>query len=157
MKCNCRGFTHEENPPLVALVFHQLFQAIYKLSKAWWRASLKRFDSNQEDMHTTNYPTLAWQNRPDFATPPMTSEKRAQKFHNDDASLPGSGYSASDWLNQISLAARPIRSTSQIRVATRHHYGISVLVSQTSFSGETSGGVTKCWLFSQARNTEAHP
>ena len=55
--------------------------------------------------------------------------------------------SASDWLNQISLAARPIRSTSQIRVATRHHYGISVLVSQTSFSGETSGGVTKCRLF----------
>ena len=87
----------------------------------------------------------------------MTSEKRAQKFHTDDASLPRSGYSASNWLNQISHAARPIIGTTQIRVATRHQYGISALVSQTSIGGETSGGVAKCRLFSQARNTEAHP
>ena len=33
---------------------------------------------------------------------------------------------------------------------TCHQYGISALVSQTSFSGETSGSVTKCRLFSQA-------
>ena len=33
---------------------------------------------------------------------------------------------------------------------TRHQYGISALVSQTSFSGETSGSVAKCRLFSQA-------
>ena len=59
--------------------------------------------------------------------------------------------SASDWLNQISHAARPIRSTAQIWVVTRHQYGISVLVSQTSFRGETSGGVAKCRLFSQAK------
>ena len=32
----------------------------------------------------------------------------------------------------------------------RHQYGISALVSQTSFGGETSGGVVKCRLFSQA-------
>ena len=32
----------------------------------------------------------------------------------------------------------------------RHQYGISALVSQTSFRGETSVGVSKCWLFSQA-------
>ena len=31
-----------------------------------------------------------------------------------------------------------------------HQYGISVLVSQTSFHGETVGGVAKCHLFSQA-------
>ena len=31
-----------------------------------------------------------------------------------------------------------------------HQYGISVLVSQTSFRGETIGGVTKSQLFSQA-------
>ena len=47
--------------------------------------------------------------------------------------------SASDWFNQISLAARPIRSTTQILVVTRHQYGISALVSQTSLGGETSG------------------
>ena len=54
------------------------------------------------------------------------------------------------WLNQISHAARPIRSATQIRVLTRHQYGISALVSQTSFGGETSGSVAKGQLFSQA-------
>ena len=58
--------------------------------------------------------------------------------------------SASDWLNQISRATRPIRSTTQIWVVTRHQYGISALVSQTSFGGETSGSVAKCRLFSPA-------
>ena len=64
--------------------------------------------------------------------------------------------SASDWLNQISHAARPIRSTStQTWVVTRHPYGISALVSRTSFAGETSGGVSKCRLFSQATPVDA--
>ena len=58
--------------------------------------------------------------------------------------------SASDWLNEISHAARPIRSPTKIWVVTRHQYGISALVSQTSFGGETSGSVAKCRLFSQA-------
>ena len=58
--------------------------------------------------------------------------------------------SASDWLNQISHAARPIRSTTQIWVVTRHQYGISPLVSQTSFRGVIIDGVAKCRLFSQA-------
>ena len=58
--------------------------------------------------------------------------------------------SASDWLSQISNMTRPIRCTTQVWVVTRHQYGISALVSQTSFQGETSGGVAKCQLFSQA-------
>ena len=58
--------------------------------------------------------------------------------------------SASDWLNQIFQAARPIRSTTQFRVVTRHQYGIFAFVSQTSFGGEISGSVAKCRLFSQA-------
>ena len=33
---------------------------------------------------------------------------------------------------------------------TRHQYGISTRVCQTSFRGETSDGVTKCRLFSRA-------
>ena len=69
--------------------------------------------------------------------------------------------SASDWLNQISHAARPIRSTTQIWVVTRHQYGISAFVSQTSFGGETSGSVVKCRLFSQAiensKRISSHP
>ena len=59
--------------------------------------------------------------------------------------------SASDWLNQMSHAARPIRSTTRIWVVTRHQYGISALVSQTSFGGESSVSVAKCRLFSQAK------
>ena len=58
--------------------------------------------------------------------------------------------SASDWLNQISHASRPIRRTTQIWVVTLHQYGISALVSRRSFGGETSGSVAKCRLFSQA-------
>ena len=60
--------------------------------------------------------------------------------------------SASDWLKQISHAAQPIRSTTQIWGEMRHQYGISALVSQTSFRGQISGGVAKCRLFSQGRN-----
>ena len=58
--------------------------------------------------------------------------------------------SASDRLYHVGNLIQPIRSTTQIRVVTRHQYGISVLVSQTSFGRETSCSVTKCRLFSQA-------
>ena len=42
-----------------------------------------------------------------------------------------------------------------IWVVTRHQYGISALVSHTSFGGETIGSITKCWLFSRAKLTPA--
>ena len=51
-----------------------------------------------------------------------------------------------DWLMQISYVARPIRSATQLWVLTHHQYGISALVSQTSFRGETIGDVAKCRL-----------
>ena len=57
----------------------------------------------------------------------------------------GNNYS----MKQISLAAHPIRSTTQIWVVTCHQYGISALVSQTAFRDETSDGVEKCRLISQ--------
>ena len=44
--------------------------------------------------------------------------------------------SASDWVNQISHVARPVRSTTQTWVVTHHQNGISAFVSQTSFGGE---------------------
>ena len=50
--------------------------------------------------------------------------------------------SASYWLDQISHAERPIRSTTQIWGVTRNQYEISELVPQTSFGGES-----KCRLF----------
>ena len=61
--------------------------------------------------------------------------------------------SVSDWLKQVSQVARPIRSTTQIWVVKHHQYGISTLVSQTSFRGETVGGVAKCCLFSHTIKT----
>ena len=80
----------------------------------------------------------------------MTSEERAQKFHTDDASLPRSGYC----FCLVGNLLQPIRSTNQIWVVNaRQQFGISTLVSQTSFRGETSGDVAKCRLFSKA-NTE---
>ena len=51
--------------------------------------------------------------------------------------------SASDWL-------KPIRRTAKILVATRHQYGISALVTQTSFCEGSSGDLAKRRLFSQA-------
>ena len=35
---------------------------------------------------------------------------------------------------------------------TRHQYGISALLSQTSFGGETRGSIAKCRLFSQGNS-----
>ena len=48
--------------------------------------------------------------------------------------------SASDWLNQISHAAQPIRTTNQIWVVMLHQYGISALVSQANTIGYSPGG-----------------
>ena len=61
--------------------------------------------------------------------------------------------SASDWSCRVGNLFQQIRSTTQVWVVTRHQYGISVLVSQTSFGGETTGSVAKSLLFSQARSS----
>ena len=76
--------------------------------------------------------------------------KPAQKFHTDNASLLADLGSTSDWSCRSWNLLQPIRSTTQIWVVTRHQCEISGLVSQTSFRGETVGGVTKCRLFSKA-------
>ena len=55
--------------------------------------------------------------------------------------------SASDWSCHVGNLLQPFRSTTRIWVVSSHQYGISALVSQTSFRGETSGGVVKCPLF----------
>ena len=72
-----------------------------------------------------------------FATSPLVSPYWLTCFYPDLCS-------AFDWLKEISLTPRPIRNTAQILVVTCHQYGISALVSQTSFRGKTSGDVTKC-------------
>ena len=50
----------------------------------------------------------------------------------------------------VKFASKPIRSSTQIWVVTHHQHGVSVLVSQRSFHGETVSGVADCHLFSQA-------
>ena len=63
----------------------------------------------------------------------MTYEKRAQKFHTDDT-------------------VQPIRSSTLILVVTRHQCGIPAVVYEMSFCGESSDGIAKCGLFSEAGN-----
>ena len=55
----------------------------------------------------------------------------------------------SDWSCREGNSLQPISSTAQKWVVTLHQCGVSSIVPQTSFHGETSGGVTKCRLFSQ--------
>ena len=50
---------------------------------------------------------------------------------------------ASDRSSRVGNLLQPIRSTTQIWVVTRHQYGVSALVSQTSFRGKNSGSVAK--------------
>ena len=54
-------------------------------------------------------------------------------------------------LQGLILEKKERKRQSTIWVVTRHQYGISALVVQTSFHVETRGGVAKCWLFSQVR------
>ena len=64
--------------------------------------------------------------------------------------------SASDWLNQISQAARPIRSTTQFWVVTRHQYGISALVSilRRHFTGKPVMALRNAGCFLSKRTCE---
>ena len=60
----------------------------------------------------------------------MTPEEGPQKFHTDDVSISKQG-----------------GASTYVWVVTRHQYGISALVSQTSFRGETSGSVANVGSF----------
>ena len=120
------GRRHKENWNVSTCTTEELW--------GWWNVSLRKQPTFGDA--TTGFPTKWCLRNERRNSIPVTR-------HYPDLD------SASDWLNQISHAARPIRSTAQIWVVTRHQYGISALVSQTSFRGETSGSVAKCRLFSQ--------
>ena len=98
-----------------------------------------------------NKKILAWENNQHLSTPPLvsreiTSEERLQKFHTDDVSLPRSGLCF--WLVvPRGKGASTNQNHCQTWEVTRHQHGISALVSQTSFCGETSCKVVKCRLF----------
>ena len=95
-------------------------------------------------------PSPAWEDAtPCFPKKWRSRTERRKTGHTDDVTLLRSG-STFDWLKQVSLAARPIRSTTQICLVPR--YGISALVSQESFGGETSGSIAKCLRLFQNSN-----
>ena len=60
------------------------------------------------------------------------------------------------WLDPL-IAVVPqekiVLTIQKIRVVTRHKYGVSSRVTLTLFRGETSGGIAKRRLFSQATST----
>ena len=65
--------------------------------------------------------------------------------------------SGSGWSCLVGNLIQPIRSTPHFWLVKRFQYGISALVSQTSFGGETSGNVAKCRLFSLAKQYRVCP
>ena len=97
---------------------------------------------------------LDWENSRHFATSPLVSPRNDVWETNAEIPVMTRHYpdlgNASDWSCRVGNLIQPIRSTTQIWRVTRHQYGISALVSQTSFGGETCGSVAKCRLFSQA-------
>ena len=66
-----------------------------------------------------------------FSTSPLVFPRNKVGYERKNSILMTCHYqdlrSASDWLKQISQVARPIRSTTQIWLVTRHQYGISAL------------------------------
>ena len=93
---------------------------------------------------------LPWENNQNFPIPPLVSPHDVRETSPGNSILMTRHYpdlgSASDWLNQISHVARPVRSTTQIWEVMHHQYGISALISWTSFGGQTSGSVAKSQL-----------
>ena len=87
---------------------------------------------------------LAWENSWQFKMPPLVSP------HNDIWELTTEipyWWSITSQIWVVLLIGRLlqlIKGTALIWVMTDHPYGISRLISQTSFCRETSGGIAKC-------------
>ena len=101
---------------------------------------------------------LAWENSRYLAIPPLhgfpAKWRLGNERRNSILSLMTCHYpdldTASDWSCRWWNLLQPIRSITQIWVVTRRQYGISALVSQMSFRGETVRGIAKYRHFSQA-------
>ena len=108
----------------------------------------------KERRATLSFPArhLAWENSWHLAILPLVS------LPNDVWEIITHHYpdlgSASDCSRRMWNLIQPIRSTTQVWVVMCNQYGISVLISQTSFGRETSVSIPKCRLFAQATH---HP
>ena len=105
---------------------------------------------------------IAWENSWHLVTLPLSSFPVKWRLRNKCGNsilmtrhYPDLG-SASDWSCRVGNLIQPIRGTTQSWVVMHHQYRISALTSQTSFGGETSAGVAKCRLFSQATGINVH-
>ena len=88
-------------------------------------------------------PYFRWEIFPTFSDEitafPAKLVKPINFYNNDDVSLP----KYDKYFGLVENLLHPIRF-KYMWVVTRHHYGIAAaLFSQTSFRGETSGGVAK--------------
>ena len=81
----------------------------------------------------------------------IMSQHRTQKNTDEVTHYPDLGVTC-DWSYHKGNLLQPIRSTTHSWVVIYHYYGISAFISPTSFGimMATSGGIPKCWLFSQA-------
>ena len=95
---------------------------------------------------------LAWEKSRHFATPPLASQQN--EIWGMSAEIPYRWrVNTQIWVVLLigCNLLHPIRSTTQIWVVTHHQCGKSALLANTSFRGETSGGVVKSRLFSQVK------
>ena len=114
-------------------------------------AVVSTITSVNTELSSLRKPADIWRRHHLFPRQFMTCEKWAQKFHTDDASPPRSGLPF--WLVEASFLPRHDQSEAYPDLGSDvSSVWNSALISQTSFRGETSGGVTKCQLFSQASN-----
>ena len=103
-----------------------------------WSPNLKETSWNSVTFGFEGGKVVAWEKSRHLVTLPLVSPP-------------------SDWLVETNFPhGTTNQNTTQIWVVTRHQYGISTLVSQTSFGRETSGRVAKCQLFSQASKVVMH-
>ena len=72
-------------------------------------------------------------------------------------SLPNSRQALGENISFNQSFFQPIRGTTKIWAVTRHQYGISALVTPTSFCEGSSGDLVTRWLFSQAMSEEVFP
>ena len=90
---------------------------------------------------------LAWENSQHFTMPPLVSPQNDVWCQCRNSMLtmcrhyPDLGTSDTSPVENL---------LHPIRVVISHQWGISALIPQTSFCGESAGDITKCWLFSQA-------
>ena len=119
-----------------------------KSTSRFWRNELVSLTKTWK-----SFGTLAWKEQPTFGNPAIDFPAKWHLKNKRRTSIlmtrhyPDLGI-ASDWLKQIFHVARPIRSTTQIWVVTRHQYGISALVSQTSLRGKpvVASWIVGCFL-----------